>query len=285
MYIYVNGQVIHEQEAKISPLDHGFLYGMGLFETFRTYNGHPFLIDDHFARLAEGAQEMGITLPEYHQADVLRVIRKLLDANGLDDAYFRWNVSAGVEGVGLTVAPYDSPETMVFVKQLPPTPKEKEARLLHTVRNTPEGAVRRKSHHYLNNILGKRELGDNPGVEGIFLDQSNFLSEGIVSNLFWVKDDTLYTPSLATGCLPGITRAFVMKAAQAEGFTVIEGEFTADEPLGADTVFVCNAIQELVRITAWDGQPLVSEKQRLLEALKIRYQQDKWYAYAISACH
>lgn len=284
MYIYVNHEVVDEQEARISPLDHGFIYGMGLFETFRTYNGHPFLLDDHFARLAEGAGEMGIILKDYDREAVLEVIRSLLRANDLKDAYFRWNVSAGTAGVGLTVAPYTDPETIVFVKGLPEPPKEKEVRLLHTVRNTPEGAVRRKSHHYFNNILGKRELGERPGVEGIFLNQEGFLSEGVVSNLFWVKEDTLYTPSLSTGCLPGITRAWVIRAAKALGFNVIEGEFTPDEPVKADTVFVCNAIQELVRVNAWEGKALSSSHQRLFDSLKESYNQNKWHAYAISAC-
>ncbi|AOM84604.1 aminodeoxychorismate lyase [Salisediminibacterium beveridgei] len=284
MYIYVNHEVVDEQEARISPMDHGFLYGMGLFETFRTYNGHPFLLDDHFTRLAEGADELGIALPDYDREAVVAVIRSLLEANGMEDAYFRWNISAGKAGVGLMVAPYTAPETMVFVKQLQEPPKEKEARLLQTVRNTPEGAVRRKSHHYLNNILGKRELANQPDVEGVFLTQEGFLSEGVVSNLFWVKEDTLFTPSLVTGCLPGITRAWVIKAAEAEGFRVIEGEFTPDHLLEAETVFVCNAIQELVRVSAWEGKSIASDNQHLFDSLKERYHQNKWHAFAISAC-
>ncbi|MCE7791279.1 aminodeoxychorismate lyase [Salipaludibacillus sp. CUR1] len=255
MYLYVNGSFMKEEDVRLSPFDHGFLYGLGLFETFRTYEGHPFLLDDHFQRLHESAEEMNIKLPPYSRLRTSVIIKELLRLNGLNDGYFRWNISAGERGIGLTTETYEEPVTIVYVKPLPKSmPDTKKASTLTLRRNNPEGAYRLKSHHYLNNILGKRELGNDPGEEGIFLTENSCLSEGIVSNLFWLKNGEMYTPDLTCGCLNGITRQFVLASAVKEQISVNEGRFSLDEALQADEVFVTNAIQEAVAVNEWDGQ-------------------------------
>ncbi|ADH97622.1 aminodeoxychorismate lyase [Salisediminibacterium selenitireducens] len=284
MYIKVNGTIIPEEEARISPLDHGFLYGMGLFETFRTYDGHPFLLDEHMKRLREGADEMNIQLPAYDRQDVVETIRALLAANKNRDLYFRWNVTAGHGGVGLTAEPYEEPGELVFVKDAPTPPATKQARVLTQTRNTPEGAVRRKSHHYMNSMLAKQELGQDPGTEGMMLTSDGHVSEGIVSNVFWVKKDTLYTPSLETGCLPGVTRAWVADYADKQRLPFQEGFFTAADMMQAEAVFVTNAIQEIVPVTAIDGRPFDSQTNPHLLALKQQYEIDKKQAYSLGEC-
>jgi len=120
MKIAVNGCIIDEREAVVSVYDHGFLYGMGLFETFRTYGGRPFLLKEHLARLAAGLDEIGIrAVPD---ADGIReLVGKLLAANGLTDAYIRLSVSAGAEALGLPSGDYRSPNTIVYIKPLPPS--------------------------------------------------------------------------------------------------------------------------------------------------------------------
>ncbi|MDF4766395.1 aminodeoxychorismate lyase, partial [Vibrio parahaemolyticus] len=160
----------------------------------------------------------------------------------------RFNVSAGIDEIGLQTEMYEEPSVIVFIKPLaaPGEVAEKEGVVLKQVRNTPEGAARLKSHHYLNNILGKREIGNVVNKEGIFLTETGYVAEGIVSNLFFVKGDILYTPSLETGILNGITRAFIIKVAEELGIKVKEGFFTKDELLSADEVFVTNSIQEIV---------------------------------------
>ncbi|ADU28367.1 aminodeoxychorismate lyase [Evansella cellulosilytica] len=249
MYLYMNGSIINKEDASISPFDHGFLYGLGLFETFRTYDGHPFLLDDHFHRLQESADEMGIILPTYKREKVEGVIRDLLEANQLKDGYFRWNISAGEEEIGLTTTPYSAPNTIVFVKPLPAQQAaEKNGQLLSQRRNSPEGKYRLKSHHYLNNIYGKRETGNNPHTEGIFLTEDGFVSEGVVSNVFWTKNKTVYTPDRECGALDGITKQFVAAIANKCGINVIEGKFKKEALLEADEVFVTNSIQEIVPI-------------------------------------
>jgi 4-amino-4-deoxychorismate lyase len=248
MYIYLNGKIIRQEEAAISPFDHGYMYGLGLFETFRTYNGHPFLLDDHLARLNRGLEELDIKY-QCGREDILSILEKLLKANGLQDAYVRLNVSAGTGDVGLQTTPYTEPTVIMYMKPLPSNgTKEKEGVFLETRRNSPEGNRRLKSHHYLNNILAKKEMGSTPAKEGIFLTKEGYVAEGIVSNLFFVKEGIVYTPSLETGILDGITRQFVLSVLGKLNVTVKEGFFAIQELLESDEIFVTNSIQEIIPI-------------------------------------
>ncbi|MBJ8106989.1 MULTISPECIES: aminodeoxychorismate lyase [Bacillus cereus group] len=255
MLIYVNGAYVEASEAEISPYDHGYLYGLGVFETFRIYNGHPFLLDDHYERLMDALDTLQIKWT-MTKDDIIRILENLLAKNGLKHAYIRFNVSAGIDEIGLQTNVYEEPSVIVFIKPLaiPGDVVEKEGVILKQVRNTPEGAFRLKSHHYLNNILGKREIGNGVNKEGIFLTETGYVAEGIVSNLFFVKGGTLYTPSLETGILNGITRAFIIKVAEEQGIEVKESFFTKDELLSADEVFVTNSIQEIVPLYRIEGE-------------------------------
>ena len=174
-------------------------------------------------------------------------LQELLVRNGLDHAYIRFNVSAGIGEIGLQTGIYEDPSVIVFIKPLRFRVKgRKEGVILKQTRNTPEGTFRLKSHHYLNNILGKREIGNVVNKEGIFLTEAGYVAEGIVSNLFFVKDGCFIQPSLETGILNGITRAFIIIIAEALDVRIEEGLFTQKELLSADEVFVTNSIQEIV---------------------------------------
>ncbi|PUA37269.1 4-amino-4-deoxychorismate lyase [Paenibacillus elgii] len=256
MKIDLNGNVIEEQKAVVSVYDHGFLYGMGLFETFRTYGGRPFLLEWHLERLSTGCRELDIRYvpdPDGLQAR----IRRLLEANELEDAYFRFTVTAGTDMLGLPAEPYKHPTEILYVKSLPPIDMSvytegKPLQLLESRRNSPEGAIRHKSLHYMNNILAKQELRRYPWAtqaEGLLLDAQGFLSEGIVSNLFFVRGGELHTPSAETGLLPGITRRYVMMAARETGLSVSEGLYRWEDLAGADEIFLTNSIQEIIPVT------------------------------------
>lgn len=250
MYIYCNSQFIKDVEATISPFDHGFLYGLGAFETFRVYKGFPFLFHDHLKRLQQALNELGISY-EIDKDEVSEIIQQLLHLNNLkeDDVTVRFNISAGNGEVGKLLQPYNHPTVLCFIRKAPVTEStEKNATILRIRRNTPEGATRLKSHHYLNNVLGKRELKDTPDVEGIFLTEQGFVAEGIVSNIFWVKNNIVYTPSIETGILNGITRRFVIRCLDHLGITCREGFFTQEELLNATEVMVTNSSQEIIPI-------------------------------------
>jgi len=257
-YIGVNGVPTPAAEAVLSVMDHGFMYGMGLFETFRTYGGRPFLLEKHLERLEQGCKSLGIRYP-LQLKQVVQEIGELLRLNDLQDGYVRLTVSAGEGPLGLPSEDYENPVVIIYVKPLPSTDpqldmKGKSLWRLNTARNTPEGEIRLKSLHYMNNMLAKRELREytHLGVgndEGMQLTSCGYLAEGIVSNLFFVQSGKLYTPDISTGILPGITRAFILELASQLGMPFEEGYYKWDQLKEADEIFVTNSIQEVVPVT------------------------------------
>lgn len=258
-FMGVDGRVVDTAEAVVSVMDHGLLYGMGLFETFRTYQGEPFLLERHLKRLAESCDLLGIVYdpdPKY----VREWITELLSANQLEDAYIRYTITAGVEALGLPSGNYINKTELLYVKALPVIPPSqytegRALQLLSTPRNTPETPVRMKSLHYMNNIMAKRELQRYPdavrlGAEGLMLTEKGELAEGIVSNLFFIKDGTLHTPDIGTGILPGITRAIVLELALTLGINTEEGRFTWDDLILANEIFTTGSVQELMPVTS-----------------------------------
>lgn len=256
-YIGFNNQVVDARQAVVSALDHGFLYGIGLFETFRTYGGVPFLLERHLKRMAEGCGELGIPF-EQEATQLCEWIQRVMDSNELKDAYIRYTVTAGEDILGLPTGDYREPNRLLYIKALPKVPEKlyiegKELQLLALRRNTPEGKVRFKSLHYMNNILAKRELRGYTsaarGAEGLMLTDQGYIAEGIVSNLFFIQNNILHTPALSTGILPGITREMVMELACMAGINVEEGLYHWEQLRNADEVFLTNSIQEIVPVT------------------------------------
>ncbi|MCL6606035.1 MAG: aminotransferase class IV [Paenibacillus sp.] len=257
-YIGMNDGVIDAKDAVVSVLDHGLLYGMGLFETFRTYGGMPFLLERHLERMESGCRQLGIPFNMDHEK-LLDWIARLMEQNRLKEAYIRFTVTAGEGILGLPAADYSNPNLILYAKALPTFPEQlythgKALQLLEHPRNTPEGPVRFKSLHYMNNILAKRELSVYSsavgGAEGLMLTPQGFVAEGIVSNVFFVKKGVLCTPDLSTGILPGITREMVMKLAVHTGLQVEEGLYSWEQLKEADEVFLTNSIQEIVPVTS-----------------------------------
>jgi 4-amino-4-deoxychorismate lyase len=276
MYHYLNGKIVKEEDMKISAFDHGYMYGLGVFETFRIYNNHPFLFDDHFERLEKSLAELCISWNETKES-LLKSLSDLLYVNQLTDAYIRLNISAGVGAVGLQVEPYDAPTVIMYVK---PLSREyvfqpKQGLFLNTKRNTPEGSYRLKSHHYLNNIIGKREIGGDPLKEGLFLTEDHHVAEGIVSNLFWVKEGIVYTPSLETGILNGITRQFVLMLLKSANIPFKIGLYSCEHLLSCDEAFMTNSIQEIVPFNGIGTKQLPGNAGVLTNKLSTLYHQHK----------
>ncbi|ATF10710.1 aminodeoxychorismate lyase [Brevibacillus sp. HB1.1] len=255
MHVYVNGTICPAHEATVSVLDHGFLYGIGLFETLRVYDRKLFLWDAHYARLCSGLFALQIQ-PAWTKEELAETILMTIDANELRDAYVRLSITAGAEGVGLVAGEYERPSLFVFAKPVAPLavpPPPKRLQTLALARQTAEGHQRFKSHNYLNNALARQELGARPDVEGLFLTHDGFVAEGIVSNVFWVKNGQLFTPSIDTGILDGVTRRHVLTLAQQLSMPVEEGRYRLEDLLNADEVFTTNSVQEIVPITEIDG--------------------------------
>ncbi|MED1125109.1 aminodeoxychorismate lyase [Bacillus atrophaeus] len=247
--IYLNGQFIEEKEASLSPFDHGFLYGIGVFETFRLYEGRPFLIEWHLERLERAAKDVQIK-HRITKEELTDMVDNLLRLNHIEDgnARVRLNISAGVSTKGFTAQTYENPTVLCFVNPLNPEnlPVQKEGKVLTIRRNTPEGQFRLKSHHYLNNMYAKQELGNDPRYEGIFLTEDGAVAEGIISNIFWSKGKCIYTPSLDTGILDGVTRRFVIEKMEKLGAEVKTGRFRLESLLTADEAWMTNSVLEIV---------------------------------------
>lgn len=253
MLCWMNGEYIDSTEILISPFDHGFLYGVGFFETFRTYEGKVPFLQEHLERLETALHHFHIHMP-YTIKEFRTVIERLNEAVG-GEGYFRLNVSAGPHEIGLQPTSYTEPTVILFRKPLLERPrgKNKEAIWLKTPRNTAESTNRFKSHHYGNNVLARFEVPNLADYEGFFLTKDGFVAEGITSNIFWAKNDILYTPSLSTGILGGITRGAVMDIAASLGIIVKEGNYKSAALEQAEECFVTNAVQELVPIDRIGG--------------------------------
>lgn len=275
MYVYVNGQIVPGEQAAVSVLDHGFLYGIGLFETVRVYQERLFLWDQHFARLSAGLLALHIR-NAWSSAELEAAILQTAKANGLADAYVRISITGGNEGVGLVTEGYARPSLFIFAKSVPPIalpPRPKRLQVLSIPRQTAEGPVRFKSHNYLNNALARLEVGNQTDVEGLFLTHDGYLAEGIVSNLFWIRDGSMFTPAVETGILDGVTRRHVLNLAQKLDIPVQEGFYRLEELESASEAFVTNSIQEIVPVSEVNGKVLPAAYGSYTQALHLAYRE------------
>jgi 4-amino-4-deoxychorismate lyase len=257
-YVWLNGKLVPENKAVVSVMDHGFLYGVGVFETLRVYAGHPFLLKDHVDRLSRGLQLLRIR-PPLSSHEWAEAIRQLLDASGLRDAYVRISVTGGAVGPGLSARQYDEPTTVIFARPLPKWPEwmytvGKTVEVLDIPRQVQGGTASLKSHNYLNSVLARLEMGERfPAHEGLQLSPEGWIAEGIVTNLFFVRDGTICTPSTDLGILPGVTRRFVLAIARQVGLPVEEGRYPLSVLKEADEIFLTNSMQEIVPVRAIPG--------------------------------
>lgn len=258
--VYLNGRFVCRSEARLSPFDHGFLYGCGLFETMRAYNGHIFRLDRHLARLCYSAQSIGLAT-KVAALDLETPCLEILKANKLKDARLRLTISAG-EG---SMTP--DPETclgitvLVTAQNLVPLPEEKyeagfRAILSSVRRNSQSPLCRLKSISYMENILARTEARAKGCEEAILLNEQGYLAEGSTSNVFLVRDQELITPSLESGILPGITRGTVLEIARASNIKSAERRVELSELIGAEEAFITNSILELMPLTWFNGKPI-----------------------------
>ncbi|MCA0164330.1 MULTISPECIES: aminodeoxychorismate lyase [Bacillus] len=273
MIIYLNGQYIEEKDATLSPFDHGFLYGIGVFETFTSLAGQVFLLDWHLERLNQSLRDLCIE-STIEKPFVLDIIHTLFNQNQITGGHarIRFNVSAG-RGNGFSADPYEEPVVFVMISPFRPESivDEKQGIILDTRRNTPEGPRRLKSHHYMNNLLAKREVGNDPSIEGIFLTKEDDVAEGITSNLFWRKKDVIYTPSLDTGILNGVTRRYCIETLQASGIPLIEGRYPLSHLLSADEAWMTNSVQGIVPFKNIGDTVLQNHNRTISTKLRTEY--------------
>lgn len=275
-YVYFNGRVVPAGEARVSVADRGFLYGDGVFETLRAYEGRVFQLAEHVARLFRSASLIGLDLP-WAPATVEAAVEVTIQANGLRDAYVRVTVSRG-EGFGIEIPSLVSPTLVVNARPLAIDPqvylKGIRSVVAQTRRNLPSAVpLEAKSLNYLNNILAYREARAAGAQEAIMLNAGGVVAEGSMSNLFVVSQGRILTPPVEAGIFPGLTRETVMRLARQMSLPVEETLFGPDRLLSAEEVFVTNSIREVVPVVEVNGISIGEGKpgrvtRRLLEAYR-----------------
>jgi branched-chain amino acid aminotransferase len=277
MKIYIDGKFYGERDAKVSVFDHGLLYGDGVFEGIRAYNGRVFKLTEHIERLYASAKAILLAIPLSPDA-LSRAVVETCRKNKLRDAYIRLVVTRGPGGLGLDPKKCPKASIIIIAGKIQVYPPALYARGLDivtvpTVRNL-HSAVNPaiKSLNYLNNILAKIEA-NNAGVEeAIMLNAEGYVSECTADNVFIVKRGELHTPPLYAGALYGITRATVMDLAREAGMTVAESNLTRYDVFNADEVFLTGTGAELIPVVKVDARVIGNGKPGpVFRDLKDRY--------------
>jgi branched-chain amino acid aminotransferase len=265
MKIFIDGKYLDERDAKISVFDHGLLYGDGIFEGIRAYNGRVFKLKEHIDRLFCSAKAILLEIPMSH-AELMKATVATIRANKLRDCYVRLVVTRGVGNLGLNPRSCKKPTVIIIAGKIqvyPPSLYERgmdivtvpTTRNLHSALNP---AI--KSLNYLNNILAKIEA-NNAGVEeAVMLNSEGFVAECTADNLFIVKNGELFTPPLSAGALYGITRQTVIELAQEAGLKVSEPNLTRYDLFCADECFLCGTGAEIMPVIKIDGRVIGSGK-------------------------
>ncbi|MDI3533866.1 MAG: branched-chain amino acid aminotransferase [Thermosediminibacterales bacterium] len=259
--IYINGEFFSKEDAKVSVFDHGFLYGDGVFEGIRAYNGKVFRLEEHIDRLYDGAKTimLNITLSkEEMQEAILETLRK----NNLKDAYIRVVVSRGEGDLGLNPLKCPKPNIIIIADKISLYPQEMYENGLRVItaatrRNVPEGVnPQMKSLNYLNNILAKIEANQAGVPEAVMLNVDNFVAECTGDNIFIVKKGKVITPPVHSGILIGVTRNAVLELAEKMGMPVSEETFTRHQLFTADECFLTGTAAEVIPVIEVDGRKI-----------------------------
>ncbi len=278
MKIWLDGNLVEEQEAKISVFDHGLLYGDGVFEGIRFYNGRVFRLEEHVRRLFESARAIVLEIP-WTPEEVARFICETVAANGLRDGYIRLVVTRGSGGLGLN--PYLCPRASMFIiaADIQLYPEEYYVDGLEIItsatRRPAPGALmpQVKSLNYLNNIMAKIEAVQADALEAIMLNEQGYVTECTGDNIFIVRDGELHTPLISDGALNGVTRAAILELAAQQGVKTVERSMTRYDMFIADECFLTGTAAEVIPVVALDRRKIGSGKpgpvtRRLMDAYR-----------------
>ena len=261
MKIYLNGQIVDENEAKISVLDRGYLFGEGIFETLRSYNGALPFLDKHLKRMEWGSTFIGIPFP--HPRQIGEAIQNVLAVNSLKNARIRIMLSFKNLSGFKALAPTSEMATHLVIgceafEPLPDCDYEKGVSLcvIRSVKNEPPPASNIKSLSRLTKMIARREVMEKEATDGILLDANGYVTEATTANIFWVKEGKLFTPPVDLGLLPGVTREVVLNLARENGIESAERSVKGDELLKTDEIFITGSTLEVMPVGRIDGTPI-----------------------------
>jgi branched-chain amino acid aminotransferase len=261
LQIYIDGSFYPEGEAKVSVFDHGLLYGDGIFEGIRIYNGRVFRLQEHLERLWDSAKAICLTIPmtlPEMEAALLETIRR----NGLHDGYIRLVVTRGVGNLGLSPDRCPKASVIIIAATIQLYPKEKyevgmEMVTCSTRRCSPAAlspAV--KSLNYLNNIMAKIEANHAGADEGVMLNEEGYVAECTGDNLFILRGGEVLTPPISSGALRGITRRVVFEICAELGIPIREANLTRYDIYTADECFLTGTAAEVIAAIRLDTRPI-----------------------------
>jgi branched-chain amino acid aminotransferase len=264
MMIYIDGQFLPREQAKISVFDHGLLYGDGVFEGIRAYNGRIFRLNEHIDRLFDSAKTIDLKMP-ISKEEMAKIIIETMRKNNLKDGYIRPVVTRGVGDLGLDPRKCEKPTIICIAVEWGAMYGDLYEKGLKgvtvSVRRNSACALppNVKSLNYLNNILAKIEANYKGGDEAIMFDTNGYVSEGSGDNIYVVKNGIIITPPTLNN-LRGVTRAVVLELAEAHGLTVKEQNMGYFDIYSADEVFVTGTAAEVAPITMIDGRSIGTGK-------------------------
>ena len=257
MKIYMNGKLVDKRDATVSVFDHGLLYGDGVFEGIRAYNGRVFRLKEHVERLYDSAQAIALKIPMTRN-QMIKAVVQTCKANRLRNGYIRLVVTRGVGTLGLNPFVCRKSSIIIIADSIQLYPEElyeKGMKVVsaNTVRNHPLAIPpQAKTLNYLNNILAKIEALDSGVPEVIMYNHEGFVAEASGDNVLIVKDGIVYAPPAEAGALPGITRGIVIKLARGQNIQVVEKNLTRFDLYVADEFFLTGTAAEIIGIVEID---------------------------------
>ncbi|MEK7705019.1 MAG: aminotransferase class IV [Myxococcota bacterium] len=264
--ILIDGHLFAPEEARISVLDRGFLYGDSVYEVLRIYDTVPFAFGEHLVRLYSSGERIGFALP-WSAAELRTATERTLEAAGLRDAYLRIVATRGSGPVGLDPTLATAPQLIIMVLGLPPLPEQlyidgRSAALVSVQRNLKRALdPLAKTGNYMNNVLAVQEAKGRGADEAIMLDHHGRVAEGGSANVFARIGDSWCTPPLEVGILSGITRATLLELCERDGIPAAERVLWPDDLRGASEVFVCSSVRGLMPIVRLDDEPVADGRR------------------------
>mgnify|MGYP001195779367 CR=1 FL=1 len=280
MKVYIDGQFVDSEDAKISVFDHGLLYGDGIFEGIRLYSGCVFRLDDHLERLEYSAKAILLKMP-WSREELSRIVCEACRVNGLKDGYIRLLVTRGKGSLGLSPKTCSIPSLIVIADRLSLYPAEyyEEGLKIITVPTRRINAAALspavKSMNYLNNIMAKMEADQLGYIEALMLNDQGYVAECTGDNVFIVHKGKLWTPPFHAGALKGVTRSVVFDIAEDLDVPVMQENLTRYDIWIADECFLTGTAAEVIPVVEVDGRPIGDAKPgevtgRFLEEFRSR---------------
>lgn len=274
--LYLNDRIVPQNKALVSVFDHGFLYGDGIYETMRAYKGTVFMFDEHIDRLFRSASMIKLKIPKTPES-IKKAVYGTMKANGHTEAVIRISISRGPGPVGLDPGLCPKPTLVIMSASFRPYPsryyREGVKIIVADTRRNYRKALNPqiKSLNFLNNILAKIEAKERGAYEAVMLNHRGYVAEGTITNIFFVSNGVLCTPSIDVGILDGITRKLIINSAREIGIRVNEGTFRKEALRTAREVFISNTTMEVMPVAEIDRKRIGSGPGEITRELHRAY--------------